>query len=440
MAINRDADARDLRGGPRRFLSKVVAAALLGTVVATLPAIPARAATKVVITGGGWGHGLGLSQWGAYERAGNGWSADRILRHYYTDTTVKATNLPNQVRVGLLQGQSEIEFTSSALRADGGRLAFAVKGSEPFVSGGTNANWKVQPGPRGSIYLFKNGDVVRDSGDRTLGGNQPVVVEYEPYDTLVRVVDKDTSYKHGEMLLDSYGGSCLDGRCLRLVGAIPMEEYLLGIAEVSASWPKESLRVQAIIARTYASHKIKTTGQHRDTCDCAVYDSSYDQVYLGDDRRLAAGSYWGNWRRAVRSTEDHAVLYDGVPILALYMSSSGGHTEDNEDVWGGTPLPYLRGVNDRADSTSANINHEWRVEMSWSSFSSKLDAYFGTGPVQRFTLERPFGVSGRVTVVKADGSGGVRIVGAERTVRASGYQVKSALGLKDTLFRVDFVD
>ena len=402
--------------------------------------IPARAATKVVITGGGWGHGLGLSQWGTYERARNGWGANRILRHYYSDTTVKATNLPNQVRVGLLQSQSEIAFTSVALRSGGGDVSFAVKGSEPFVTGGTNANWKVQPGPRGSIYLFKNGNAVDDDGDKTLGGKNPVVVEYEPYRTLLNVVDKDNGYKHGRMILDSYGGSCLEGRCLRLVAEVPMEDYVRGIAEVSASWPKESLRVQAIIARTYASYKIKTSGQHRVTCDCAVYDSSYDQVYLGDDRRIAAGSYWGEWKRAVRSTEDQAVLYNGAPILALYMSSSGGHTEDNEDVWGGTPLPYLRGVNDRADSTSANVNHTWREEMSWSTFSTRLDAYFDTGAVQRFSLERPFGVSGRVTVVKSDGSGGVRIVGRERTVRASGNQVKSALGLKDTLFRVDIVD
>lgn len=437
MAANGDANARRLSGGRRRGLSNTVAALVLAIVAATLPVLPAQAATRVIITGGGWGHGLGLSQWGAYERAGNGWRAGRILRHYYTDTTVKATNLPNQVRVGLLQNQSEIAFTSDALRSGGGTLAFAIKGSEPFVTGGSNATWTVRPGPRGSIYLYKNGDVVRDDGDRTLGGKRPVIVEYEPYNTLVNVVDKSMGYKHGEMILDSYGGSCLDGRCLRLVAQVPMEDYLLGIAEVSASWPKESLRTQAIIARTYASYKIKTSGQHRSTCDCAVYDSSYDQVYLGDDRRLAAGSYWRNWKRAVRSTEDQAVLYNGAPILSLYMSSSGGHTEDNEDVWGGTPLPYLRGVNDRADSTSANINHKWREEMSWSSFSSQLDAYFGTGAVQRFTLEKPFGVSGRVTVVKSDGSGGVRIVGSARTVRASGYQVKSALGLNDTLFRVE---
>ena len=418
----------------------MTAAGVAGVVLMSLPAVPAYAATRVVITGGGWGHGLGLSQWGAYERASNGWGAERILRHYYTDTTVERADLPNDVRAGILQGQSEINFTSAPIGAGDGEVSLSLKGSEPFASGDRSTNWTVRPGPSGSVYIFKNGNPVSDDGDRTLGGRKPVIVEYERYDSLLRVADEGTNYKHGTMEFGSYGGTCLQGRCLRLVGKVPLEEYLLGIAEVSASWPKESLRAQAIIARTYVSHKIRTSGQHRSTCDCAVYDTSYDQVYLGDSRRLVAGSYWDNWRRAVRSTESEAVLYKGTPILALYMSSSGGHTEDNEDVWGGTPLPYLRGVPDRADRTAPNANHTWRVEMSWATFSSRLSSYFGTGPVERFTLKQPFGVSGRVTVVKGDGTGGALVVGSTKSVRADGYQIKSALGLKDTLFRVKIVN
>ena len=403
-------------------------------------ATPATAATKVVITGRGWGHGLGLSQWGAYGRARDGHGAGRILRHYYTGTTVERAALPDGVRVGLLQGQSEIGLTSLAASSGGGKITFSIKGSKPFAAGGPAATWTVRPARRGAIYLYKNGSPVARDGDRTLGGGKPVVVKYEPYDSLLKVIDKNNLYGHGSMVLDSYGGSCVDGRCARLVGDIPMEDYVLGIAEVPASWPDAALQVQAIIARTYASHKIATTGQHRDVCDCAVYDSSYDQVYAGDARRSSSGSYWDEWKSAVEATKGKAVLYRGAPILALYMSSSGGHTEDNENVWGGTPIPYLRGVPDRADAVTGNPNHTWRVEMSRSTFSSRLDAYFGTGRLRRFNLKKPFGVSGRVTVVKSADRGGARIVGSNRTVRASGTQIKTALGLKDTLFRVKFVN
>ena len=407
-----------------------MAASLALGSVASLPVAPALAGGNVVITGGGWGHGLGLSQWGAYERARKGHSAERILRHYYSDTTVGTTKLPGNARVGLLQSQTVMEFRSD------GEIAFSVGGNEPFATGNSRTDWKVEPAGAGAVRVFKNGTEVSNKGDSTLGGKKAVRISYEPYGSTLEVVDKGNRYAHGHMEINSYGGSCEGGRCMRLVAEVPLEDYVLGIAEVSASWPKESLRAQAIIARTYVSHKTFTSGRHRDPCDCAVYDSAYDQVYLGEDRKVDAGSYWKKWRRAVRSTEGLAVLYKGEPILALYMSSSGGHTENNENVWGGTPLPYLRGVPDRPDSTSANTNHKWRVEMSRSSFSSKLDAYFGTGTLKKLVLLKPLGVSKRVTVVKGRSVGGALIVGSARTVRASGSQLKTALGLKDTLFEI----
>ena len=359
-----------------------------------------------------------------------GHSAERILKHYYSNTSVGTTKLPENVRVGLLQAQTVMEFKSQ------GKIFWSIgQSQEPFATGGKGTLWKVTPAGAGAVRLFKNGREVSNKGDATLGGNKPLVISYEPDGAILEVVDESIRYRYGHMEIDSYGGSCADGRCMRLVSEVPIEDYLLGIAEVSASWPKESLRAQAIIARTYASHKTLTSGKHREPCDCAVYDSAYDQVYMGWSRKAAAGSYWENWRRAVKSTAGEVVLHKGAPILALYMSSSGGHTEDNENVWGGTPLPYLRGVPDKPDSTSANSNHEWRIAMSRSAFSAKLNAYFGTGTLKKFEILRPLGASGRVTVVTGN-SGGVRIVGSARTVRASGSQVKTALGLNDTLFDV----
>jgi hypothetical protein len=77
--------------------------------------------------------------------------------------------------------------------------------------------------------------------------------------------------------------------------------------------------------------------------------------------------------------------------------------------------------------------------MSWSTFSGRLKGRFGTGTVRRVTLVRPFGVSGRVTVVKSASAGGVRIVGSDKTVRADGWDVRNALGLRDSLFRIRVV-
>ena len=411
---------------------------MLGLALVMQLAAPASAARKVVITGGGWGHGLGLSQWGAYGRALNGETAEQILRHYYTGVAVQTVNLPSSVRVGLLQARSSISFGARPVTKDGGTVAFRVPGvKESVATGGGGASWRVEPAASGGVRLFKNGRQVVNDGVDVFANSKPLRMVYSKFGTSVRVVEKDNFYKHGFLEIDTYPGACSGGRCLRLVVEVPLEEYVLGIAEVPPWWPVESLKTQAIIARTYAAYEIVNKGQHQSYCNCAVYDSSYDQVYIGDDRRVEAGTYWPQWKKAVRATQKIGVTYNGSLIQAFYMSSSGGHTEDNEDVWGGAPIPYLRGVRDGADAVAANPNHSWRVTMSWSDFSSRLNSYFSTGSLQSFKLLAPFGASGRVTPVLGPDRGGARIVGSARTVRAGGLQIKSALGLKDTLFRVE---
>jgi len=77
--------------------------------------------------------------------------------------------------------------------------------------------------------------------------------------------------------------------------------------------------------------------------------------------------------------------------------------------------------------------------MSYDELSRRLDAAFGIGALRDIDLVPPFGVSGRVTVVKGSGKGGVRIVGAKRTARVSGYSIKNALNLRDSLFRISIV-
>ncbi|HET7482117.1 MAG TPA: hypothetical protein VFK89_04585, partial [Actinomycetota bacterium] len=128
----------------------------------------------------------------------------------------------------------------------------------------------------------------------------------------------------------------------------------------------------------------------------------------------------------------------GDPIQALYSSSSGGYTENNENVWGGTALPYLRGVPDGPDAVSANPNHTWKVTMGWRSFKSVVQNHYSVGDLQHVDFPKPYGVSGRITVVRSGGGGGVRIVGSRDTARVSGWAFRDALDLKDTLFRIHY--
>jgi SpoIID/LytB domain protein len=397
----------------------------------------------VTITGGGWGHGIGMSQYGAYGRALNGKSAEQILEHYYRGAEVGSRRMP-KVRVGLLQDRNAVALSSSQYLGGSGEVVWKVAGEkDPLATGGPEAGWRVEPSSTGGIRLYKNGEQVRRDGTGVFGGTSaPLLLIFERHGSLIDVTDKTYNYALGRLELGTYSTDrCDPGFCLRVVLSIAMQKYLYGLGEVPSSWPGGVLRTQAIAGRTYAFEKWSRSGSHRYPCDCTVYDSTLDQAYAGDGKRTGSGSYWADWQAAVNDTNEQIVTYEGAPIQALYSSSSGGYTENNENVWGGTPLPYLRGVPDKPDAVSANPNHKWDpVTMSFSAFEDKLQAAYGIGELQNFKLVEPFGVSGRVTTVNSNGTGGVKIVGSSKTVRTSGWSFRSSFGssiLKDTLFRID---
>ena len=423
-----------------RKKSLAVAIALVGILV--VPSV-ARAARTVTITGGGWGHGIGMSQYGAYGRALNGRSAEEILEHYYSGAQVTSKKMP-KVRVGLQEQRNSIALESSPHLGGSGKVVWKVAGeSQALAKGGPAARWRVEPSATGGMRLYKNDRQVKRDGKGVFGNSTtPLVLVFERHGSLIDVVDKTYNYAHGKLQVGSYQTDrCDAGFCLRLVLAIGMQKYLYGLGEVPSSWPAAVLRTQAIAARTYAFEKWTRSGSHRYPCDCTVYDSVFDQVYSGDGKRTGSGEYWDEWKAAVDDTNGEVTIHSGQPIQALYSSSSGGHTENNENVWGGTPFPYLRGVKDTPDAVDANPNHEWDpVKMSFRAFEDKLQAAYGIGSLQKFNLVRPFGVSGRVTVVNGDGTGGVKIVGSNKTVRVSGWSFRTAFGssiLKDTLYRIE---
>ena len=419
--------------------TKTAGAAVCALLLALLPLGSARAARTVTITGGGWGHGIGMSQYGAYGRALNGRSAEDILEYYYSGAQVITKKMP-KIRVGLLQGRQQIEMTSAPYEGGTGKLVWKVKGETAILAeGAPGAKWRVEPSSTGGMRLYKNGDQIKRDGTGVFGSTATaLVVLYERQGSMIDVTDKSYDFALGRAEVGSYASEgCDPGFCLRLVLSLPMQKYLYGLAEVPSSWPAAALRTQAIAGRTYAFEKSTRSGHHRYPCDCTVYDSTLDQAYAGDGKRTGSGEYWDDWQAAVNDTKNQIATYEGLPIQALYSSSSGGHTENNENVWGGTPLPYLRGVPDKPDAVSANPNHKWEpVTMPFSEFEGKLQAAYGIGQLERFAIVRPRGVSGRVTVVKETG-GGVRIVGSNKTVRTSGWDFRSKFGssiLLDTLF------
>ena len=203
------------------------------------------------------------------------------------------------------------------------------------------------------------------------------------------------------------------GRGLTAVNHVNLEQYLYSVlgSEMSANWPQEALKAQAVAARSYALYKRSTSGN-------GVYDvgdTTTWQVYKGLETE-APGT-----QTAVNATAGQVMTYGGKIILAVFHSSSGGHTENVEDVWK-EPLPYLRGV---ADYDMGAPVFEWTKSFSRGQLSRLIS---GVGNVISMTPERTT-PQGRIITMRVEGTGGTR--------RISGNDLRSALGLRSTLFVVN---
>ncbi|HZP89613.1 MAG TPA: SpoIID/LytB domain-containing protein [Actinomycetota bacterium] len=391
-------------------MRRALAIALVAA-AALWPGAPAGAADSFTFYGSGWGHGLGLSQWGAYGLAQQGWTSGQILTHFYSGTrVVKDPDPPASLRIGLAQGKSAVH-----LQADEGDVALVLGDPETGQPVGTvpaGQTWTVRSaGQRYRILDATGAPVGQDVG----GPNENLYAVYAETGSILRIPEAGHSYNRGWIEFNLY--DCSPRCTMRLVLTIDPEQYLYGLGEVPSDWPKAALQTQAIAARTYAFYKA-ALGQNRPGCNCALYASSLDQVYAGYDKE--AGPSGARWVAAVNATASKVVVYHGAVIEAFYTSSSGGYTENNENVWGGAPIPYLRGVCDPGDYTPANPNAVWQVTLSAKQVTKRLD--LGIGAVTGFT-DTVRGVSGRIITTVVQGQNG--------TATVSGGTLRSLLGLND---------
>jgi stage II sporulation protein D len=196
------------------------------------------------------------------------------------------------------------------------------------------------------------------------------------------------------------------------INKVDLEQYLYSVvgAEAVSSWPIEALKAQAVAARSYALYKRKTGSN-------GIYDVDTTigtQVYKGLD------SEYTTTHQAVDSTLGQIMTYNNQVILAAFHSSSGGYTENVEDVWT-SPLPYLRGV---VDYDQKSPVFEWQQIIPVSKIQS-LAA--GIGKITGFQPAETT-PHGRVVSMKVTGDLGSTTV--------SGNDLRKALDLRSTLFRV----
>jgi SpoIID/LytB domain protein len=394
----------------------IAATLLAGLALALVPAASSRASASFTFYGGGYGHGLGMSQWGTYGLAKAGWTHQEILTHYYSGTKVAPVDGPKTLRIGLLQGAGQVTLEAQVgpVELHQGGPAGPLLATIP-----AGQSWTVQASATSFTILDPTG---APSAEASASASSKIAVRYKPLGSRVRIAQTGHAYARGYVQLALYAPCDGCAPTIRAVAILAPQAYLYGLGEVPSSWPTEALEAQADAARSYAFNMVARAGQHRAGCDCALYGDPRDQVYVGYDKE--AGTDGERWVAAVDATKGEVALSAGQPIPAFYSASSGGYTEDNENVWGGTPLPYLRGVCDPGDYTSANPYRTWVVgALSADTVTAKLRPWTGDiGTLTRFG-QTVRGVSGRIETVVVVGTGG--------SVTITGAELRTGLGLRD---------
>jgi stage II sporulation protein D len=376
----------------RRTIAHVVVAAALAAGFATTAtaasvctgtcySAPAGSGPLLVFTGHGWGHGVGMSQYGAYGYAQHGWSAQQILAHYYPGTTVGKAPV-SRVRVLLADKAKTLKLSSDvpfSVRDGLGKTHTLAAGQLTF--GATlmlTADGQATPQPLTPPLTFRP------------GAGAPLTLKL-PY--------------RGQIQVD-----VVDGK-LRAIDVVGLEQYLYGVvpSEMPSTWSSEALKAQAVAARSYAM-ATRQVGAPYD-----VFSDTRSQMYLGLSHEDPATT------AAVDATKGQVLMYGSTIATTFFSSTSGGVTESAAD-WMGTAVPYLVSVPDPFDTISPY--HDW-----------------GPVPVTGKTLVSKLKLQGQITDVKTTRNAAGRVATVDLFAQTTDLPIaattlRGALGLRSTWFNV----
>lgn len=295
----------------------------------------ANGAALFVIKGRGWGHAIGMSQWGAQGMALRNVQYPAILGHYY-----RGTNL----------GPPPGGISSRRILLDSGRSSITLSSDAPFKVGShtlrANTNYTlvrtadrkvkvVGVGKVGNPALFERTTAWLEFGGRPYRGELQVRV-FQQRLAIVNIVG-----------LNRY-----------LYGVVPGE---MPSGALPSGFADEALKAQAVAARSFAvrSHLASWYDLHDD-----IRSQVYEGV-AGETPRATA---------AVNGTGNRVVLFGGAVAQTYYSSSSGGRTSTPKDAWGAaaTNLSYLKSVADPDDLIAANPRRSWRELRTAAQMKSLL--------------------------------------------------------------------
>lgn len=215
---------------------------------------------------------------------------------------------------------------------------------------------------------------------------------------------------------------------------IKLDEYLYGVvsAEMPASFEKEALKAQAVVARTYTIYKIENNeGKHGEANICD--DSSCCQAWISKEDRFAKweeSSREANWNKiveAVESTKGKYITYEGKPINAFFHSNSGGKTETTLNVWGGSGYPYLQSVSTSGEDAYTQYKSE--VTLTKEEFINKIKEKYSDFEID-FNDEKCISI---LEYTEGNRVKKIRIGNKE----FSGVEIRTLIGLKSANFNIE---
>ncbi len=466
--------ANRLRARARFLVATLVCSAVL------VPAVSVGADDESTVSfeGSGWGHAVGLSQYGAYGASRDGWTAEQITSHFYQGTSLATMGEgdltePAEIWVGLDRNLDTVTLIGRKINysvpPEGGTAPMTVTRLADTME------WELAVDDRVEITR------IEDTRDCTL------IFSTSPDEELVASpcelditwdgdADKPTrkvevdgcefidwnglesqyppggpslyrpcQYGRGEMVIRAPGDGSSGPFDMSMI--MNMEDYLLGISEMPYWWGHDqaggmaALEAQAIAARSYARELQLyrgTPGSNSCGAWCHVRDDTYDQRYVG------WGHGWSTWTAAVENTAGWVMTHPEATtspaaendteniVRGYYSSSSGGATENGHEVEvGGTiPKEYYSSVDDHWSlDPSLNFRASWSFDFSADYVASKvgLDTLTSVVVTERNT-------SGSARTVEFSGTLG----GSPETVVLGSSTVKSRLGLYSIYFDVVF--
>jgi stage II sporulation protein D len=354
------------------------------------------------LRGHGFGHGHGMSQYGAYGAARQGLGYRRIVDFYYPGTSWGTSRSRMRVLVTSDTGSDLVVSPAAGLRVhDLGsgasyrlpeipglrRWRLDVDGSRTVVGYLTDAWHRYAPGGRATL-----------AGDGQFGADEPITLWTPSGSRTYRGALRAASPTPGTADRDT-------------VNIVTLDAYVQGViaAEMPASWSAEAVKAQAVAARTYAAwSRDQRADRYWHICD-----TTSCQVYRGLDAEDSRGN------AAVAATSRQILTYGGSAAFTQFSSSSGGWLAAGS-------RPYLVDKADPYDAHAANPVHDWTLRLGAARIEA---AYPGIGRLNRLRVTRRDGNGqwgGRVVTLVLDG--------ARKDLTLSGDAFCSRFGLRSTWF------